>query len=202
VTYVDPITKTLGNLSRMSRGYSIYNLGTSTQTMLTLGSGLGKPSGVKNYITDKNGRQVLSYNTSTMTTQGSGYTWGNGAQMNGWYAKQGYGLTSSWTVSITGTDTSFTFTPYAAKTDNIRTNYFNGGGKVVESSTTSQSLSQSKSLSVSASQSASASASTSASASASTSASASASTSASASASTSASASASTSASASASTSA
>ncbi|HGL7770121.1 TPA: accessory Sec-dependent LPXTG-anchored adhesin, partial [Streptococcus pneumoniae] len=109
---------------------------------------------------------------STMTTQGSGYTWANGAQMNGWYAKQGYGLTSSWTVSITGTDTSFTFTPYAAKTDRIGTNYFNGTRKVVESSTTSQSLSQSKSLSVSASQSASASASTSASASASTSASA------------------------------
>ncbi|MBZ4265982.1 accessory Sec-dependent LPXTG-anchored adhesin, partial [Streptococcus pneumoniae] len=85
----------------------------------------------------------------------------------------------SWTVPIIGTDTSFTFTPYAAKTDRIGINYFNGGGKVVESSTTSQSLSQSKSLSVSASQSASASASTSASASASTSASASASTSAS-----------------------
>ncbi|MTV69679.1 accessory Sec-dependent LPXTG-anchored adhesin, partial [Streptococcus pneumoniae] len=83
VTYVDPITETLGNLSRMTSGYSIYNSGTSTQTMLTLGSGLGKPSGVKNYITDKNGRQVRSYNTSTMTTQGSGSTWGNGAHMNG-----------------------------------------------------------------------------------------------------------------------
>ncbi|MDS4493657.1 accessory Sec-dependent serine-rich glycoprotein adhesin, partial [Streptococcus pneumoniae] len=200
VTYVNPTTKALGSISRMSNGYSIYNSGTSTQTMLTLGSGLGKPSGVKNYITDKNGRQVLSYNTSTMTTQGSGYTWANGAQLNGFFAKKGYGLTSSWTVPITGTDTSFTFTPYAAKTDRIGINYFKGRGKVVESSTTSQSLSQSKSLS--ASTSASASASTSASASASTSASASASTSASASASTSASASASTSASASASTSA
>lgn len=83
--------------------------------------------------------------------------------MNGFFAKKGYGLTSSWTVPITGTDTSFTFTPYAARTDRIGINYFNGGGKVVESSTTSQSLSQSKSLSVSASQSASASASTSAS---------------------------------------
>ncbi|HEW7052184.1 TPA: accessory Sec-dependent serine-rich glycoprotein adhesin, partial [Streptococcus pneumoniae] len=199
VTYVDPITETLGNLSRMTSGYSIYNSGTSTQTMLTLGSGLGTPSGVKNSITDKNGAQVQRYNISTMTTKGSGYTWANGAQMNGWQAKKGHGLTSSWTVPIIGTDTSFTFTPYAARTDRIRINYFNGGGKVVESSTTSQSLSQSKSLSVSASQSASASASTSASASASTSASASASTSASASASTSASASASTSASASAS---
>ncbi|HIH2946140.1 TPA: accessory Sec-dependent serine-rich glycoprotein adhesin, partial [Streptococcus pneumoniae] len=196
VTYVNPNTRALGNISRMRLGYSIYNSGTSTQTMLTLGSGLGKPSGVENYITNKNGGRVQRYNISTMTTQGSGYTWANGAQMNGWQAKQGYGLTSSWTVPINGTDTSFTFTPYAAKTDNIRTNYFNGKGKVVESSTTSQSLSQSKSLSVSASQSASASASTSASASASTSASASASTSASASASTSASASASTSASA------
>ncbi|HEW3248072.1 TPA: accessory Sec-dependent serine-rich glycoprotein adhesin, partial [Streptococcus pneumoniae] len=167
VTYVDPITKTLGNLSRMSRGYSIYNTGTIYQTMLTLGKGLKTPSSVKNYITDKDGVQVQYYNMSTMTKRGSGYTWGNGAQMNGLFAKRGYGLTSSWTVPITGTDTSFTFTPYAAKTDNIRTNYFNGGGKVVESSTTSQSLSQSKSLSVSASQSASASASTSASASAS-----------------------------------
>ncbi|HEU6548429.1 TPA: accessory Sec-dependent serine-rich glycoprotein adhesin, partial [Streptococcus pneumoniae] len=202
VTYVNPTTKILGNLSNMRPGYSIYNTGTSTQTMLTLGSGLGIPSGVKNSITDKNGRQVRYYNTSTMTKRGSGYTWVNGAQMNGWYAKKEYGLTSSWTVPITGTDTSFTFTPYAAKTDRIGINYFKGRGKVVESSTTSQSLSQSKSLSVSASQSASASASTSASASASTSASASASTSASASASTSASASASTSASVSASTSA
>ncbi|MDS3863321.1 accessory Sec-dependent serine-rich glycoprotein adhesin, partial [Streptococcus pneumoniae] len=202
VTYVNPTTRALENLSRMYYGYSIYNTGTSTQTMLTLGSGLGKPSGVTNSITNKNGERVRYYNMSTMTTQGSGYTWANGAQMNGWQAKQGYGLTSSWTVSITGTDTSFTFTPYAAKTDRIGTNYFNGTRKVVESSTTSQSLSQSKSLSVSASQSASASASTSASASASTSASVSASTSASASASTSASASASTSASESASTSA
>ncbi|EJG53762.1 cell wall surface anchor family protein, partial [Streptococcus pneumoniae 2072047] len=137
----------------MGPGYSIYNTGTSIQTMLTLGSDLGTPSDVKNYITDKDGGQVLYYNMSTMTTQGSGYTWGNGAQMNGFFAKKGYGLTSSWTVPIIGTDTSFTFTPYAAKTDNIRTNYFNGKGKVVESSTTSQSLSQSKSLSVSASQS-------------------------------------------------
>ncbi|MDS5336667.1 accessory Sec-dependent LPXTG-anchored adhesin, partial [Streptococcus pneumoniae] len=86
VTYVDPITKTLGNLSGMSRGYSIYNTGTSTQTMLTLGSGLGIPSGVKNSITDKNGRQVRPYNISTMTKRGSRYTWGNGAQMNGWQA--------------------------------------------------------------------------------------------------------------------
>ncbi|MFR7048092.1 accessory Sec-dependent LPXTG-anchored adhesin, partial [Streptococcus pneumoniae] len=152
VTYVDPITKTLGNISKMRPGYSIYNSGTSTQTMLTLGSGLGTPSDVENYITNKNGGRVQYYNMSKMTTQGSGYTWGNGAQMNGWQAKQGYGLTSSWTVSITGTDTSFTFTPYAARTDRIGINYFNGGGKVVESSTTSQSLSQSKSLSVSASQ--------------------------------------------------
>ncbi|MBZ4299167.1 accessory Sec-dependent LPXTG-anchored adhesin, partial [Streptococcus pneumoniae] len=106
VTYVNPKTKTLGNISKMGPGYSIYNTGTSTQTMLTLGSGLGKPSGVKNFITDKDGGQVLYYNMSTMTTQGSGYTWANGAQMNGFFAKQGYGLTSSWTVPITGTDTS------------------------------------------------------------------------------------------------
>ncbi|MTV66958.1 accessory Sec-dependent LPXTG-anchored adhesin, partial [Streptococcus pneumoniae] len=83
VTYVNPTTKILGNLSKMRLGYSIYNTGTSIQTMLTLGSGLGKPSGVKNFITDKDGGQVRYYNMSTMTTQGSGYTWGNGAQMNG-----------------------------------------------------------------------------------------------------------------------
>ncbi|MTW31037.1 accessory Sec-dependent LPXTG-anchored adhesin, partial [Streptococcus pneumoniae] len=61
VTYVDPITKTLGNLSRMSRGYSIYNTGTIYQTMLTLGKGLKTPSSVKNYITDKDGVQVQYY---------------------------------------------------------------------------------------------------------------------------------------------
>ncbi|MBZ4265471.1 accessory Sec-dependent LPXTG-anchored adhesin, partial [Streptococcus pneumoniae] len=72
VTYVNPNTRALENLSRMSYGYSIYNAGTSTQTMLTLGRGLGKPSVVKNYITDKDGGQVLYYNISTMTTQGSG----------------------------------------------------------------------------------------------------------------------------------
>ncbi|MBZ4290304.1 accessory Sec-dependent LPXTG-anchored adhesin, partial [Streptococcus pneumoniae] len=107
VTYVDPKTKTLGNISKkMSNGYSIYNTGTSIQTMLTLGSGLGTPSDVKNSITNKNGGQVQYYNTSTMTKRGSRYTWGNGAQMNGWQAKREYGLTSSWTVPITGTDTS------------------------------------------------------------------------------------------------
>ncbi|MTV94265.1 accessory Sec-dependent LPXTG-anchored adhesin, partial [Streptococcus pneumoniae] len=74
VTYVDPITKTLGNLSRMSRGYSIYNTGTIYQTMLTLGKGLKTPSSVKNYITDKDGVQVQYYNMSTMTKRGSGYT--------------------------------------------------------------------------------------------------------------------------------
>ncbi|MTV78076.1 accessory Sec-dependent LPXTG-anchored adhesin, partial [Streptococcus pneumoniae] len=63
VTYVNPTTKILGNLSKMRLVYSIYNTGTSIQTMLTLGSGLGKPSGVTNSITNKNGERVLSYNT-------------------------------------------------------------------------------------------------------------------------------------------
>ena len=36
VSYVNPATSTLGNISRMSPGYSIYNTGTSTQTMFTL----------------------------------------------------------------------------------------------------------------------------------------------------------------------
>ncbi|MDS5711305.1 accessory Sec-dependent LPXTG-anchored adhesin, partial [Streptococcus pneumoniae] len=91
VTYVNPTTKILGNLSKMRPGYSIYNTGTSTQTMLTLGSGLGTPSDVKNSITNKNGGQVRYYNTSRMTKQGSGYTWANGAQMNGWQARREYG---------------------------------------------------------------------------------------------------------------
>ena len=113
VTYVNPATSTLGNISRMSPGYSIYNTGTSTQTMFTLGKGLGTPSNVTNYITDSSGNQVATpkSNTSTVTKQGDGFTWGNGYQMNGTQAKKSYGLTSTWTAKITGDDTSFTFSP-------------------------------------------------------------------------------------------
>ena len=53
VSYVNPATSTLGNISRMSPGYSIYNTGTSTQTMFTLGKGLTPPTSVTSYITDK-----------------------------------------------------------------------------------------------------------------------------------------------------
>ena len=35
-----------------------------------------------------------------MVKQGNGYTWANGYQMNGYQAKQGYGLTTTWTVPI------------------------------------------------------------------------------------------------------
>ena len=151
VSYVNPATSTLGNISRMSPGYSIYNTGTSTQTMFTLGKGLGTPSNVTNYITDSSGNQVATpkSNTSTVTKQGDGFTWGNGYQMNGTQAKKSYGLTSTWTAEITGDDTSFTFSPYAGKTDTITVNFFNGS-QVIESEseadTTSASLSTSQSL--------------------------------------------------------
>ncbi|MEJ7453870.1 hypothetical protein, partial [Staphylococcus xylosus] len=77
--------------------------GTSYQTMFTLGSGYGTPSSATSYITDSTGTQVSSpaAGTTTMVKQGSGYTWTNGYQMNGYQAKQGYGLTTTWTVPIT-----------------------------------------------------------------------------------------------------
>ncbi|MEZ7646010.1 accessory Sec-dependent serine-rich glycoprotein adhesin [Streptococcus parasanguinis] len=127
ITYDNPATSTVEIPSKLSNSYAIYNSGTSRQTMLTLGSGLGTPSSVKNYITDSKGNLVTTYNTSDITTQGSGYTWGNGGQMNGFQAKKGYGLTSSWTVPIKSTgDLSFTFNPYSGRTDDTSfTNYFN-----------------------------------------------------------------------------
>ena len=57
VTYVNPATSTLGNISKMSPGYSIYNSGTSTQTMFTLGKGLTPPTTVTTYITNPDGTQ-------------------------------------------------------------------------------------------------------------------------------------------------
>ena len=151
VTYVNPATSTLGNISRMSPGYSIYNTGTSTQTMFTLGKGLTPPTSVTSYITDKNGNQVANprANTTPVTSDSSGYSWSQGFQMNAYQAKQSYGLTTTWTAKITGDDTSFTFSPYAGKTDTIAVNFFNGS-QVIESEseadTTSASLSTSQSL--------------------------------------------------------
>ena len=179
ISYDNPTTSTVEK-QNVGFNHTLYNTGTSRQTMFTLGKGLGtpSPSSVTSYLTDSSGKKFTNNNrlkdaTTPITTNGTGnYTWGNGGQMIGYFARQGYGLTSTWTVPITGTDTSFTFTPYAGADDDTRfTNYFNNKIIESESSTTSQSLSQSKSLSVSASQSASVSASTSASASASTSAS-------------------------------
>ena len=43
--------------------------------------------------------------------------------MNGTQAKKSYGLTSTWTVPITGDDTSFTFSPFASKADNTNSNF-------------------------------------------------------------------------------
>ena len=69
--------------------------------------------------------------------------------MNGYQAKKSYGLTTTWTAKITGDDTSFTFSPYAGKTDTIAVNFFNGS-QVIESEsevdTTSASLSTSQSI--------------------------------------------------------
>ena len=44
-----------------------------------------------------------------MVKQGNGYTWANGYQMNGYQAKQGYGLTTTDSSINSGGDTSFTF---------------------------------------------------------------------------------------------
>ena len=149
VTYDNPETPTVEKPSVLSNGYSIYNTGTKTQTMFTLGKGFGSPSNVTNYITDSQGNQITNpkANTTPIVKQGDGFTWANGYQMNGFQVKQGYGLTSTWTVPVTGADTSFTFSPYAGKTNN-NTNFFNGS-KVIESEvdTTSQSLSTSQSKS-------------------------------------------------------
>ena len=149
VTYDNPETPTVEKPSVLSNGYSIYNTGTTTQTMFTLGKGFGSPSNVTNYITDSQGNQITNpkANTTPIMKQGDGFTWANGYQMNGFQVKQGYGLTSTWTVPVTGANTSFTFSPYAGKTNN-NTNFFIGS-KVIESEvdTTSQSLSTSQSKS-------------------------------------------------------
>ena len=152
VSYVNPATSTLGNISKMSPGYSIYNTASSDKTMFTLGKGLSAPTSVTTYITDVNGNQVAnpSANTTPVVSLGNNaYNWGNGFQMNGTQAKKSYGLTSTWTAKITGDDTSFTFSPYAGKTDNISVNFFNGS-QVIESEseadTTSASLSTSQSI--------------------------------------------------------
>ncbi|TNF66454.1 accessory Sec-dependent serine-rich glycoprotein adhesin, partial [Streptococcus salivarius] len=152
VSYVNPATSTLGNISKMGPGYPIYNTASSDKTMFTLGTGLSAPTNVTTYITDKNGNQVAnpSSNTTPVVSLGNNaYNWGNGFQMNGTQAKKSYGLTSTWTAKITGDDTSFTFSPYAGKTDNISVNFFNGS-QVIESEseadTTSASLSTSQSI--------------------------------------------------------
>ena len=207
ITYDNPATSDVEKPSaKANANHTIYNTGTSKQTMFTLGSGLGTPSSVTSYLTDSSGNKytrngLLKDGTTPITENGPGnYTWGNGSQLTGFYSKQGYALTSTWTVPInSASDTSFTFRPYAGSDDDTGfTNYFN----VIVENKDDTSLSTSQSASESASTSASESASTSASESARTSASESALTSASQSASTSASESASTSASESASTSA
>ena len=84
VTYVNPATSTLGNISRMSPGYSIYNTGTTNQTMFALGTGLKAPTTVTSYITNSDGtqRSTPSPNPTPVTSDSSGYSWGQGFQMN------------------------------------------------------------------------------------------------------------------------
>ncbi|MBF2141350.1 KxYKxGKxW signal peptide domain-containing protein, partial [Staphylococcus epidermidis] len=166
VTYDNPATTTVERPTALSNSYAIYNTGTTNQTMFTLGSAYGTPSTATSYITDSTGAQVSNprANTTNINKQGSGYTWANGYQMNGAQAKQGYGLTTTWTVPINSSgDTSFTFNPYSTSVTG-GTNFFNGQ-KVTVTDPTSASNSQSASTSASNSQSASTSASNSQSAS-------------------------------------
>ncbi|MBF2306155.1 KxYKxGKxW signal peptide domain-containing protein, partial [Staphylococcus epidermidis] len=194
VTYDNPATTTVERPTALSNSYAIYNTGTTNQTMFTLGSAYGTPSTATSYITDSTGAQVSNprANTTNINKQGSGYTWANGYQMNGAQAKQGYGLTTTWTVPINSSgDTSFTFNPYSTSVTG-GTNFFNGQKVTVTdptSASTSTANSQSASTSTANSQSASTSTANSQSASDSTSVSASDSASTSASDSTSASAS-------------
>ena len=148
-SYDNPATSTVEKPSALSSGYAIYNTGTTFQKMFTLGTGLTPPTSVTTYITNSDGTQrtTPSPYTTPVTTDNGGYSWGQNFQMNGYQAKQGYGLVSTWTVPITGDDTSFTFSPYAGKTDTIAVNFFNGS-QVIESEadTTSASLSTSQSI--------------------------------------------------------
>ena len=128
VTYDNPATTTVERPTALSNSYAIYNTGTTNQTMFTLGSAYGTPSTATSYITDSTGAQVSNprANTTNINKQGSGYTWANGYQMNGAQAKQGYGLTTTWTVPINSSgDTSFTFNPYSTSVTG-GTNFFNG----------------------------------------------------------------------------
>ncbi|MCG2272944.1 accessory Sec-dependent LPXTG-anchored adhesin, partial [Staphylococcus epidermidis] len=166
VTYDNPATTTVEKPTSLKDGYAIYNTGTSYQTMFTLGNGYGTPSSATSYITDSTGAKVSNpvAGTTPMVQQGRGYTWADGYQMNGFQAKKGYGLTTTWTVPInSGGDKSFTFDPYSTSVTG-GTNFFNGQ-KVTVTDPTSASNSQSASTSASNSQSASTSASNSQSAS-------------------------------------
>ena len=150
-SYDNPATSTVEKPSALSSGYAIYNTGTTFQKMFTLGTGLTPPTSVTTYITNSDGTQrtTPSPYTTPVTTDNGGYSWGQNFQMNGFQAKNGYGLTSTWTAKITGDDTSFTFSPFAAKTDKTSVNFFNGS-QVIESEseadTTSASLSTSQSI--------------------------------------------------------
>ncbi|ECO1693826.1 hypothetical protein XO42_17475, partial [Listeria monocytogenes] len=150
VTYDNPATTTVEKPTALSNSYAIYNTGTTYQTMFTLGSAYGTPSTVTNYITDSTGAQVSKpiANTTNINKQGSGYTWANGYQMNGYQAKQGYGLTTTWTVPINSSgDTSFTFDPYSTSVTG-GTDFFNGQ-KVTVTDPTSASTSTANSQSAS-----------------------------------------------------
>ena len=65
VTYDNPETSTVEKPAALSPGYSIYNAGTSTQEMFTLGKGFGTPSNVTSYITDSQGNQITNPKANT-----------------------------------------------------------------------------------------------------------------------------------------
>ncbi|MEJ7448175.1 hypothetical protein, partial [Staphylococcus epidermidis] len=58
VTYDNPATTTVEKPTTLTNGYSIYNTGSSNQTMFTLGNGYGTPSSATSYITDSTGAKV------------------------------------------------------------------------------------------------------------------------------------------------
>ena len=129
ITYDNPNTSNVEKPGGSSG--AIYNTITSMGTMFTLGSGYGTPSSVDSYLTDTNGNELPSpapkSNTSIESQGQNGYTWANNAQLTPFYANQGAGLTSRWTVPIKASgDKSFTFSPYAGPDDdNTFTNFFN-----------------------------------------------------------------------------
>ena len=73
----------------MSPGYSIYNTGTTNQTMFALGTGLKAPTTVTSYITNSDGtqRSTPSPNPTPVTSDSSGLQLGTRFP-NEWFSGQ------------------------------------------------------------------------------------------------------------------